>query len=240
MITPFLYPVQGGCYLLTHPKLWKRIFCVVLLGLFVTVSILALLLTVALAPQALALGGMPWSWVLAFVAVLIEATVAAVIALKCVTSRCQKTLFVEIMKEEGRWTDEMIEPSMMKDLNPCKWGTFVVIITAPLNFIPVVGTVVFAIINSPWKSQDYMEMYMDALQMDEKSQKEEIFGKSFCINDHVKFGTVCFLLEVVPVLGPSLFAFTNACGAALWACQMEKNGGPKSLRSSDSKSNQLL
>lgn len=37
------------------------------------------------------------------------------------------------------------------------------------------------------------------------------------------FGVPAVLLEMVPVAG-ILFAFTNTCGAALWAADMEASG----------------
>lgn len=39
-----------------------------------------------------------------------------------------------------------------------------------------------------------------------------------------RFGVAGVLLEMVPVAG-ILFAFTNTCGAALWAADMEKTMG---------------
>ena len=41
---------------------------------------------------------------------------------------------------------------------------------------------------------------------------------------HVSFGVTAVLLEMVPIAG-ILFAFTNTCGAALWAADMEQKQG---------------
>jgi hypothetical protein len=44
------------------------------------------------------------------------------------------------------------------------------------------------------------------------------------------YGFVATLLESIPIAGPTIFNLSNACGAALWACQMEaETGGPPSL-----------
>ena len=39
-----------------------------------------------------------------------------------------------------------------------------------------------------------------------------------------RFGVAAVLLEMVPVAG-ILFAFTNTCGAALWAADIEQSEG---------------
>ncbi len=46
--------------------------------------------------------------------------------------------------------------------------------------------------------------------------------------DH-RFGVAGVLLEMVPVAG-IMFAFTNVCGAALWAADMEKSTGAESTQ----------
>lgn len=32
------------------------------------------------------------------------------------------------------------------------------------------------------------------------------------------------ILELIPLIGPTFFSLGNACGAALWACDMCKEG----------------
>jgi hypothetical protein len=47
---------------------------------------------------------------------------------------------------------------------------------------------------------------------------------------YLHYGFVATLLESIPIAGPTIFNLSNACGAALWACQMEaETGGPPSL-----------
>ena len=38
-----------------------------------------------------------------------------------------------------------------------------------------------------------------------------------------EFVVLGLLLELVPVVGPSFFCLGNACGAALWAIEIEKS-----------------
>lgn len=44
-----------------------------------------------------------------------------------------------------------------------------------------------------------------------------------------RFGVAGALLEMVPVAG-ILFAFTNTCGAALWAADMERSVGAEGVQ----------
>ena len=43
-------------------------------------------------------------------------------------------------------------------------------------------------------------------------------------NYHASFGIAATLLEMVPIAGIFL-AYTNTCGAALWAADIEQNAG---------------
>jgi len=202
-----------------------------MLGVMVAVSALLLLLAIALEPQANAFGGGQWwSWIFAFTAVLFEALVLSLLLLKVLHSKTKKYIFVETMKTENKWSPEMSEPSMLSDINCCKIYTFVAVVTFPLNIIPVAGTVLYSFINAPYTAWDYMDMYFDTIQMDIKAQKIEVLGNNSMLSPkvygskYVRFGFTCTLLEMIPILGPAVFALTNACGAALWACNMEKHG----------------
>jgi len=44
-----------------------------------------------------------------------------------------------------------------------------------------------------------------------------------CTNTSDSFGIPATLLEIVPIAG-IFFAFTNTCGAALWAADLESTG----------------
>jgi len=213
--------------------MWGTVFCVVLLGFSVALLCVILLFAFALFPQAKAFGGQKWwSYVLAVMAVLFEAMLLALLLLKVVHSKCQKKIFVTTMELEGAWKPGMIEPSLAKDINCCRLGFFVKIITFPLNLIPVVGTFIFAFVNAPFEAWDLMDMYFDAIQMDDEAQVVEVTGgeRAYCSmyasSEYVKFGFIAMLLESIPVVGPAFFSLSNACGAALWAVDMEARGGP--------------
>lgn len=89
-------------------------------------------------------------------------------------------------------------------------------------------------------------MYFDAIRMPSDLQRVEIFGedRSDCSalfhcstydsdNDFARFGFVCSMLEMIPLIGQAVFPLTNACAAGLFACDIEAMGGPVSMRPPD-------
>ena len=108
----------------------------------------------------------------------------------------------------------------------------------PLNFIPVVGTVIFVLLQAKKAGPASHDRYFQ-LKGWSKAQKEkhvEEFRGAYTGYDFVpftlswsmlhqsdwnRFGVASVLLEMVPVAS-ILFAFTNTVGAALWAADMEK------------------
>jgi len=105
------------------------------------------------------------------------------------------------------------------------------IITLPLNIIPVLGTLVYLCINATTYGWDLMAMYYNASGMASTAQRALVVGngcsklspQNIGSNPHFNFGVACLLLELVPVVGPSFFCLGNACGAALWAIEIEKS-----------------
>jgi len=90
----------------------------------------------------------------------------------------------------------------------------------PLNFIPVVGTVIFVFVQGKTRGQSVHTRYFQ-LKKWTTSEKESFLKEHQ--GPYTAFGTVATLLELIPVAS-ILFAFTNTVGAALWAADIEKNG----------------
>lgn len=87
----------------------------------------------------------------------------------------------------------------------------------PLNFIPVVGTVVFILLQGRARGNSAHDRYFQ-LKKWSPSQKEKWLSQH--TGPYSAFGTVATLLEMVP-LASILFSFTNTVGAALWAADIE-------------------
>jgi len=108
----------------------------------------------------------------------------------------------------------------------------------PLNFIPVVGTVMFVILQGrragpasharyfqlkQWNAsqkEKHIDQYKAAYTRYSLSSVEKALDLEYLLT-LFSFGVAAVLLELVPVAS-ILFAFTNTVGAALWAADMEK------------------
>ncbi|KAH7067069.1 hypothetical protein FB567DRAFT_574207 [Paraphoma chrysanthemicola] len=94
----------------------------------------------------------------------------------------------------------------------------------PLNFIPIVGTVLFVILQGRKFGPTAHARYFQLKQM-KKQEKDQFIEKRKAA--YASFGVPAVLLELVPIAG-IFFAFTNTVGAALWAADMEtdqRSGG---------------
>ena len=92
----------------------------------------------------------------------------------------------------------------------------------PLNFIPVVGTVVFIILQGKRSGPAAHTRYF---QLKEWSQRQRQIHIEEHRGGYTSFGVASFLLEMIPFAN-LVFAFTNTVGAALWAADLERNASP--------------
>lgn len=106
----------------------------------------------------------------------------------------------------------------------------------PLNFIPVVGTVIFVLLQGRTRGNSVHTRYFQLKNW--SNPKREAWLKENTA-PYTAFGTVATLLELVPVAS-ILFAFTNTVGAALWAADIEGNNtamtemtAPKSVKKAE-------
>lgn len=106
----------------------------------------------------------------------------------------------------------------------------------PLNFIPVVGTAVFVTLQGRRVAPSLHERYFQLKGMGKVQRDEFVEARKGAYTRYdslpvqkniglltmtLSFGIASVLLEMVPVAG-IIFNFTNTCGAALWAADMEK------------------
>lgn len=88
----------------------------------------------------------------------------------------------------------------------------------PLNFIPIVGTVMFVLLQGKRRGPASHSRYFQLKGMSKQRREEWVEQRQ---GAYTSFGTIATLLEMVPIAG-ILFAFTNTTGAALWAAELEK------------------
>lgn len=91
------------------------------------------------------------------------------------------------------------------------------IMMLPLNFIPVVGTLVFLGAQGKKAGPTYHNRYFQKKGLGYKEKGEWVRKRE---PEYFAFGVAARLLEMVPVVG-IFFSATNTVGAALWAARME-------------------
>ena len=253
--TAFHYPIYGLIYLLTSPSMVCSVICAILVGITIAITALILLLTMTLQSQSRSIANMFgvhgeeeegddessttgtatwWSYVIAIFAVLFETTLITLLLLKIIHGKSQKKIFVQTMRLQNQWKQgSMVEPSGI-DINCCKLSFVISLVTFPLHIVfPLVGTVIYCLLNGRLTGWEYMDMYFHAIHMSGIEQRQEVLRGSSsslsvsCLNiynnPYTQFGFICGLLESIPIFGPSIFPLSNACGAALYACELERS-----------------
>lgn len=242
---PSRYPLKAIPYVLSHSSLWMTVFKVACCGCIISTIVLLVLLITTLKLQAEMISANLewWAWLIAFFAVLLEAAICATLLMAVSQSRAQTNAFVETMRLEGRWKEDMVKQPIIKDLNLVKKAFVVRIITLPLQIIPLAGGILYSAINMTFTGWDYMDRYFDAIRLPTRMQRIEVFGqeRSDCSalihpstydgdNDYARFGFMCSFLESFPIFGWTIAPITNAVAAALFACDIEACGGLVCLR----------
>jgi hypothetical protein len=245
---PTKYPIDGLNYAIEHRELWSHFGIVCCASLCFSFFALVLLFVFALEPQAEAIGGKQWwSWIVAVVLILAEVSVLSELVLPNFLCKSQAKIFVTIMQMEGMWNDDtMQQPPFIKTWLTktlcCKQRRLIRLILSPIKVFPFVGDILYSGIFGIFIAWEYMDLYFEAIQLPDSLQRLEIFGdksycSTFCVslsqfqntvrqNEYVEYGFLCAFLECIPLVGPAVFPLTNSIGAALFACDIERYGGP--------------
>jgi hypothetical protein len=113
----------------------------------------------------------------------------------------------------------------------------------PLQTIPFLGGVVYSAINAQFTGWEYMGRYFKEIKLSSKLEQVEVFSEEnsgkFALfhsstydinNDYARFEFMCGLLELISIVRSVGFPLTYAIAAALFACNIERVGGPLCLR----------
>jgi hypothetical protein len=98
------------------------------------------------------------------------------------------------------------------------------LIYLPLNFIPIVGTAIFILLQGKRAGPAAHTRYFQLKEWNKRQRELHIEEHR---GGYTAFGVSAFLLEMIPFAN-LLFAFTNTVGAALWAADIEKNASTSS------------
>ncbi|KAF2109582.1 hypothetical protein BDV96DRAFT_615615 [Lophiotrema nucula] len=233
----YLYPLKGIAYFFTHRSLWKpladKLVPTLSLGLGVTI----LMFVFTYVPQAavLTIFNGPLSILTTVLLVLSESsTIFSVISKNFLIDDALIDTFDGTLLSRDLNSLVSTERQVKSGSDPIgKLGKLArkpferftpkaiirYFMYLPLNFIPVVGTVLFIALQGRRFGPTAHARYFQLKQMS-KRERDDFTDKRKAA--YTSFGVPAVLLELVPVAG-IFFAFTNTVGAALWAADMEKN-----------------
>ncbi|KAL1301562.1 hypothetical protein AAFC00_005799 [Neodothiora populina] len=234
----YLYPLKGIYYYATHRALWKPLATKLLPTIGLGLSVFAGMFFFTYLPQAavLAIFNGPLAALSAALLVLSESsTIFNVMARALLVEDSLIDTFDGTLIATGETTLVSHDRQVKSGSNPigrlgklaakpfAKFTPSAIIrylMYLPLNFIPVVGTVMFVLLQGKRQGPAAHARYFQLKGMSKQRREEWVEKRR---GAYTSFGTVASLLEMVPIAG-ILFAFTNTTGAALWAAELEKSG----------------
>ncbi|CCM01358.1 uncharacterized protein FIBRA_03408 [Fibroporia radiculosa] len=111
-----------------------------------------------------------------------------------------------------------VESALVKPLQALsRDGLVRYLVTLPLNFVPIAGTVLFVMYNGYRGGPSWHSRYFQ-LKGFSKNQRAAFVRRKQ--GEYAAFGTVTLLCTFIPFVG-LLFSFTNTVGAAMWAAHLE-------------------
>ncbi|KAK3191181.1 hypothetical protein K4F52_002769 [Lecanicillium sp. MT-2017a] len=234
----YLYPLKGILYFLSHKSLWKPFRSCLGPYLTLSVSVVAGMFTLTYVPQLaiqVFVSG-PFAVVTTVLLVLNEssAIINAVsrgwLLQDSILDTFDGTLVARgatAVVGEGRELrgggasgDPMkrlgkVLKSPFEKFGPTAMVRYLMYL--PLNFIPVVGTLVYVYMQGRNRGRMIHDRYFQLKQWS-KAQKAQWQQKH--LGPYTGFGLVATMLEMIPVAS-IFFTYTNTVGAALWAADIE-------------------
>jgi uncharacterized protein involved in cysteine biosynthesis len=233
----YMYPIKGIFYFIAHRSLWKpltsRIGPTVTLGLSITSAMFFFTYVPQLALLALTSG--PLAPISAALLVLSESSTLTnalsntFLLNEALVDTFDGTLVSrghEALVSDGRQLKsggmgdpisrlgKLVKKPFAK-LSPAALIRSVLYL--PLNFIPVVGTLVYIVVQGKRIGPTAHDRYFQLKGWD-RTRKEEWLKTH--APEYTSFGVLSFVLEMVPVLSFA-FTYTSTVGAALWAADIE-------------------
>ncbi|KAI0886078.1 uncharacterized protein GGS22DRAFT_159835 [Annulohypoxylon maeteangense] len=232
----YLYPFKGIIYFVTHKSLWKPFSSRILPTLGLTIGVFASMLFFTYVPQLAILVFIngPLAIFTTILLILNESSIIINIFSRnfllrdALLDAFDGTLIarnaINIVKE-GRQLKSGNDPvSRLGKILKSPFSKFTpkalirYVMYLPLNFIPVIGTIIFLFFQGRSRGSVVHDRYFQLKGWPSPQQQDWL--KRYT-SPYTTFGTVATLLEMIPVLS-IFFTITNAVGAALWAADIEQ------------------
>ena len=231
----YLYPIKGIVYFATHKSLWKPLLSKLGPTVALSVGVVGSMFAFTYLPQLALLVFVNGPLAVFTTVLLILSESATIISLVSRNFLLQDALLDTFdgtlvsknateLVTEGRQLKSGADPidrlgkilkSPFSRFSPKALVRYVMYL--PLNFIPVVGTVAFILVNGRSRGQSVHDRYFQLKRWSTAQRSDWLASHT---GPYTAFGTIATVLEMVPVAS-IFFSFTNAVGAALWAADIE-------------------
>ncbi|KAI1339229.1 hypothetical protein F5Y15DRAFT_423946 [Xylariaceae sp. FL0016] len=232
----YLYPFKGVVYFCTHKALWKPCYSRILPTLSLTAGVMASVFFFTYLPQLaiLVFVNGPLAPLTTVVLILNESsTIVNIISRNFLLQDALLDTFDGTLVaknatgvvSEGRQLKSGNDPiarlgKILKNpfskFSPKALIRYVMYL--PLNFIPVVGTAIFILLQGRTRGRSVHGRYFQLKNWSSSQQQDWLDHHQA---PYASFGTIATLLEMIP-FASMFFAFTNTVGAALWAADIEQ------------------
>ncbi|CAG8951529.1 hypothetical protein HYFRA_00007445 [Hymenoscyphus fraxineus] len=235
----YLYPIKGIFYFLTHRTLWTPLLSKLLPTLSLSLAVVTAMFLFAYLPQ-LAILIFVNGPLAAFTTILLtlseSSTIINILSKNfllqdalvdtfdgTLVSRNETGILAEGRElKSGNFRDPIAKLGKLVKRPLEKYSPEALVryvMYLPLNFIPVVGTVIFVLLQGKSRGNTIHTRYFQ-LKKWSNSEREAWLKENTAA--YTAFGTVATLLELIP-FASIFFTFTNQVGAALFASDIEKN-----------------
>ncbi|CAF4219381.1 unnamed protein product [Rotaria sp. Silwood2] len=225
----YTYPFHGIFYLIRHPSLWRHIFCGLIIMIIVSIISSILLFVFAFPGQAHGLSSYMsrWiSWMLSFFLTLIEIAVSVLVFSSLFLAYYMDIIFDAVWRQETMGINQIQRERLSAKTYSCIKSFLIliivrvilVVITSPLNLIPIIGTILYIYINGYYYAWSLHCRYFDLLGLTFSQGKHFVEENR---SDYTNFGIVGVLLEMIPLIN-LVTPVTNVIGSSLWACDIER------------------
>ncbi|CAO0795319.1 unnamed protein product [Mucor circinelloides] len=240
----FTFPIRGLYFFITHPKqLWLVTLSPIILTLIFSafsIGISIRFLLPALVDKFLEWNWPHWmSWFVSIVSTILEGAILNLIFFMVLTPIFQDLVFDRTLKARGlerifEDEEERDDPKLVICWRNLRSSVLVtlclilvkilfIILTAPLQLIPVLGTALACYISgwpTAWSQRLHYDIELRGFKVSESYHRARDHKW-----DYASFGSVAFGLELIPVFN-IVFLWTNIVGASLWiAEEYEKEMG---------------
>lgn len=172
----YTYPFRGIYYLLVHPALWNHIVCGLLIMLIASIVFCVILFVFAFPAQAYGLSShMPeWiGWILSFLITLLEIGTSVLVFSSLFLAYYMDVIFDAVWREETVGINVGRNERLSSTTYSCiksffvliVFRVFLLVITSPLNLIPIIGTILYIYINGYYYAWSLHCRYFDLLNL---------------------------------------------------------------------------